>query len=366
MGFFSKQSRPASSSSEDRQPNLATDTSNGALDTLTSLIRVLGEESFPLDKDSDPELFPSICSDFARHVENGAAVPALDIELDNSGKREWKTVQRFMVDRRRQEKIFVTERLGDYRGIVNDLVSGFREIGHKDENAAANVRKCLVSMQDSIGEDELPKIKTAMAETIAQVHEIFAEQKNHYEAELKRLNDRMSSLREDLTATRAEMKQDSLTQTFNRGAFDMAITQSVNTHYFSGEPVSLLMIDLDEFKQVNDSHGHTAGDAVLRAVAECLARTFIRKNDLIARYGGDEFAVILPNTKVKDGMKLAERFLNQVRGIGIESQDEVISVSCSVGCTEALHEDTVETFINRADKALFEAKAKGRNQCAFH
>ena len=366
MGFFSKQSRPASSSSEDRLSSFAADTSNGALDTLTSLIRVLGEESFPLDKDSDPALFPSICSDFARHVENGSAVPALDIELKSSGKREWETVQRFMVDRRRQERRYVTERLGDYREIVNDLVSGFREIGHKDENAAANVHECLVSMQDAIGDDELPKIKTAMAETIAKVHDIFAEQKSHYEAEVERLNARMSSLREDLIATRAEMNTDSLTQTFNRGAFDSAITQSVNMHYISGEPVSLLMIDLDEFKQVNDNHGHTAGDAVLRAVAECLARSFFRKSDLIARYGGDEFAVILTDTNVEDGMKLAERFLERVRGIRIESNDEVLSVSCSLGCTEALREDTVETFINRADKALFTAKAKGRNQGAFH
>ncbi len=176
----------------------------------------------------------------------------------------------------------------------------------------------------------------------------------------------MSNLRQDLEAAQVEMKQDSLTQAFNRGAFDSAITQSVNMHYFTGQPVSLLMIDLDEFKQVNDSYGHTVGDAVLQSVGECLTRSFIRKNDLIARYGGDEFAVILPDTKIEDVIKLAERFLNQVRSISIESNGEIIGVSCSLGCTEALQEDTVDTFVNRADKALFTAKNNGRDQSVFH
>ena len=365
MGIGSKRKDTSNSAAAGLLANSDADIANGALDTLSSLIRVIGDESFPLDSDSDPAFFPSICGNLARHVENGAAVPAFDIELKNTGEREWQTVQRFMVERRRHEKKFVTERLGDYREIVNDLVSGFREIGHRDKHSEADVRECLTLMQDAISDDELPRIKTALADTIAKVQEIFAQQKNRYEAELKRLNDRMSNLRRDLVTVREEMKQDALTQAFNRGAFDSALTQCLNMSYLTRQPVCLLMIDLDEFKQVNDSHGHSIGDAVLRAVGGCLARSFIRKNDLIARYGGDEFAVILPDTKVEHVVNIAERFLQQVREVAIESNGKIVSISCSLGCTEVREDDTEETFVDRADKALFEAKAKGRDQSAF-
>ncbi len=362
MSFASKRSEPARPIAELESTSSEAELRNGALDTLSSLIRVIGDESFPLDSNSDPALFAGICGDFAGHVENGAAVPAFDIELKNTGQREWGTVQRFLVDRRRHEKRFVNERLGDYREIVNELVLGFREIGRREKDAEADIRECLNSMQEAIGEGELPKVKVALSNTIAHIHQVFAEQKSRHEAELKGINDRMSNLRQDLMAAREEMKQDSLTQAFNRGAFDSGLTQCVNMHYLTGQPVSLLMIDLDEFKQVNDTHGHGVGDAVLRAVGECLARSFIRKNDLIARYGGDEFAVILPDTRLEHVVMLAERFIAMIRDIAIEAGDEVIRITCSVGFTEAVAGDTEETFVNRADKALFSAKANGRDQ----
>jgi len=367
MGLMQKKSGSVISTPSNATENAHLSLTDGALDTLGVAIRIMGEESFPLENERDANQFALLCAAFAGHVENGAAVPDFDIELSENGKREWKVVQRFLVDRRRTEKKFVSGRLSGYRDIVGELVASLREVGLRDQTTQANVVESLTRVQETIekegfGENELPKIKTALAAAITTVSETFAEQKKSYEHQLQDLNDRMSNLREDLVAVREEMKRDSLTQAFNRGAFDSAIKQSINMHFFSRQPVCLLFIDLDEFKLVNDGYGHSVGDAALQAVAEKLARAFIRKNDLVARYGGDEFAVILGDTKAEDVVMLVDRFLNAVRDIAIDADGELVNISCSVGFTEVSEEDTVETFVNRADKALFEAKARGRDR----
>ena len=338
---------------------------DGALDTLVNMLQVMGKESFPLEKDIDETVFPEMCTEFACHVENGAAVPSVDIPQSADGSREWAHVRRFFKDRRTAEKVFVTERLQDYRGIVEDLVTGLRHIGERDNTTEAHVKKSLNSIEDAVSTGVLPQIRETLEQAIKQVSDTFAEQKKDYERQLTDLNDRMSSLRQDLVAAREEMKRDPLTDAYNRGAFDSAITQSINMHFILHQPVTLIMIDLDNFKAVNDTYGHAAGDEVLRATGEALARSFIRKGDLVARYGGDEFAVILNDTSAEHCHQLVERFLQYMTGVRIPYASEDEKVSCSAGYTEISTEDTVETLIKRADSALYQAKKQGRNGAVF-
>jgi len=338
---------------------------DGAIDTLSNVLRVMGDESFMLENDIDPSVFPDMCKEFSCHVENGAGVPSYDIPQSESGKRDWARVRRFFADRRKAENSFVTERLHDYRGVVEDLVSGLRTIGERDMATESDVKASLNSIEDAVGTGVLPEIRKALTQTISKVTETFAVQKSQYEEQLAELNDRMSNLRQDLVAAREEMKRDPLTDAYNRGGFDSAIGQSLNMHFILNHPVTLVMIDLDNFKQVNDTFGHAAGDEVLRGIGEALARAFIRKSDLVARYGGDEFAVILNDTSAENSVKLIERFLAYAQDVKIPYASEDMTISCSAGYTEIHESDSVESLINRADRALYKAKAEGRNNAQF-
>lgn len=339
------------------------DLTDGALDTLSNVIAVMGKDSFPLEHDLDETVFPEMCAEFAAHVENGAGVPSYDIPASPDGSRQWARVRRFFADRRRAEREFVTQRLHDYRGVVEDLVSGLRRIGDRDQNTEDSVKESLNEIENAIDTGVLPEIKKALSTAVREVSETFAEQKHAYEQQLNELNERMSNLRQDLVAAREEMRRDALTDAYNRGAFDAAIKQSLNMHFILNQPVTVVMIDLDNFKQINDTYGHAAGDEVLRDIGECLARSFIRKSDLVARYGGDEFAVILNDTSAENATKVIDRFVNYAAQVQIPYAKEGDKVSCSAGYTEIHESDTVESLLKRADRALYAAKSAGRN-CA--
>ena len=334
-------------------------TGDGALDTLGSVLRNFGDPALPLDDGREPEDFRELCAAVACHVENGAAVPAIAIEQSANGERRWGHVRRFFADRRRAEHEFVSSRLGGYRGLVDDLVRGLRELGQRDETAAC-VSQNLKAIEAAVDNGQLPEIKATLNRTVRNIAESFTRQKQEYERRIGELNQRMSSMRDDLVSAREEMKRDALTGAFNRGGFDTAIIHSLNLNFILNQPVTVIFIDLDYFKQVNDSHGHAAGDDVLRAVGDCLGRCFIRKTDVVARYGGDEFAVILADTTAGNAAGLLERFYSLIGEIRVPYAGEELRVSCSSGYTEICPGDTVESLVKRVDSALYAAKKAGR------
>nr|WP_295465531.1 GGDEF domain-containing protein [Mesorhizobium sp.] len=157
---------------------------------------------------------------------------------------------------------------------------------------------------------------------------------------------------------------DSLTGMQNRRYFDDALREYLEEFRRIGKPVGLLVLDLDHFKSVNDTHGHDVGDEVLRVVAGCL-REFTRYHDVVARLGGEEFAVVAPNMDTDMLIKLAERIRKAIASLSVTTGNVRLRVTTSVGIAIWDGKENAEQFYRRADRMLYEAKRLGRNRvCA--
>jgi two-component system cell cycle response regulator len=171
------------------------------------------------------------------------------------------------------------------------------------------------------------------------------------------------NLRNDLELSVNLSIKDGLTQLFNRHYFDTHIKQMIIKANERKRPLSLLMCDIDYFKEINDNYGHQAGDIILRTVSNVLKNIF-RVTDLVARYGGEEFAVILNDITINEAVYLAERLRKSVEAINfkIKIQENPIKKTISIGATQYLANESISDFIERADKALYQAKETGRNK----
>jgi diguanylate cyclase len=158
--------------------------------------------------------------------------------------------------------------------------------------------------------------------------------------------------------------RDPLTGLANRRSFQVALSREIDRVARAGEPALLLVLDIDHFKRVNDSHGHAAGDQVLRVVASVLQES-VRPMDTVARVGGEEFAIILPNCPPAFGQAVTERIRSRVeaRAVAISPRQD-IHVSLSIGGAFAPQwvRSTATLWTERADLQLYRAKAQGRNR----
>lgn len=157
---------------------------------------------------------------------------------------------------------------------------------------------------------------------------------------------------------------DALTGLYNRSYFFDLAAELINKK--SESPVSFIIFDLDDFKNINDTYGHQAGDAVLESVAKVF-KDSLRKNDIIGRYGGEEFVVLLLDTKLDEASTLAERIRESIEQAKIEYLGNIITVTGSLGisCAEGPYRARLDNLVRDADNALYEAKIRGKNKVIF-
>jgi diguanylate cyclase (GGDEF)-like protein len=182
-----------------------------------------------------------------------------------------------------------------------------------------------------------------------------------------------SQLQQQMETTNRELRQlasiDSLTQIANRRRFDEYIEQEWRRLLRDRQPLSLILCDIDCFKAYNDTYGHQKGDRCLQQVAQAIQYAAQRPTDLVSRYGGEEFAVLLPNTDAERAFHTAITAFERVRTLAIlhinSSVSSTVTLSAGISSQEPDEHSTLEEFIANADRALYQAKEQGRNRCCL-
>jgi diguanylate cyclase len=170
---------------------------------------------------------------------------------------------------------------------------------------------------------------------------------------------------EEIRNQQSEARTDALTKLANRRAFDVFLAECVEKFATDSRPFSLVLLDVDYFKKFNDTHGHPAGDEVLRTVGRTLSRT-VKQGDLACRYGGEEFAVILVNTQAAEAQIAAERIRRAIEAMPVLFGGNTLRVTASVGMAECQPAEELAQLIRRADEAVYGSKKEGRNCSHWH
>ncbi len=182
--------------------------------------------------------------------------------------------------------------------------------------------------------------------------------------QLIELNQENSRLNRILQEKSASLIQDTLTGIPNRLAYEERLQQEFKRWNRFGTPLTFLIWDIDHFKQINDQYGHAMGDVVLRGIANRLARR-IRSTDFIARFGGEEFIMLLPGADMEAALQLADEIRMDIADSGFENADMNIPVTISCGLTRFQAGDSPQSVFDRADRALYQSKQAGRNCCTM-
>ncbi|MDG4720265.1 MULTISPECIES: GGDEF domain-containing protein [Thalassospira] len=214
---------------------------------------------------------------------------------------------------------------------------------------------------DDITLEDARTVSQTLSGTTTKARECYGS----FNGSLEEYHKEVRRVRSELELVRRDALTDTLTGIANRKNFDSSLRDAVTTTMETGVPLSLLMIDIDYFKDFNDNFGHRAGDGVLKAVARVLVSS-TKGADTVARYGGEEFAVILPDTSRENAEKLANKLRSNVsnqRIINKKTGKDFGKLTVSIGLTSYQLGENILEFVDRADKALYLAKQDGRNTC---
>jgi diguanylate cyclase len=266
-----------------------------------------------------------------------------------------------------KQKGYIEDRDAELREIIEIMSKALTSQHDENRKYHQDIYKRSEKIERFTLLDDLRKIRAALEQEIKQLRRDVESKQTMEENRMKALDQEINVLSRELQEAKKEALTDALTGLSNRKAFDQYLIDLSNKSILKNRSFALLLLDIDDFKKVNDTYGHQTGDSILAMVAgKC--REIIRSNDFVGRYGGEEFVVILPSSSLRNGVKRARQIRKAIASARykhtLDDTDSGITlrITVSIGVSVFREGDTSATVLERADKALYKAKGTGKDR----
>ena len=266
-----------------------------------------------------------------------------------------------------KQKGYIDDRDAEMRQIIDVMTKAIAT--QNDENR--QYHKSIYQQSEKIERitqlDDLRKIRTALEKEIMQIRSNIEAKQAKEKDRMKALGQEINSLSRELKKAKAEALTDALTGLSNRKAFDQLIVDLSRKSSLGIHTFALLLLDIDDFKKINDTYGHQVGDDILVLIGE-KCRENVRSNDFIGRYGGEEFVMVLPSSSLKNAVKKGRQLKKAIEKIRYkykmdgENSGITLRITVSIGVGAFRKGDSVKHVIERADRALYAAKDAGKTK----
>ncbi|MEP6764913.1 MAG: GGDEF domain-containing protein [Gemmatimonadaceae bacterium] len=354
-GGAARSSKPTPSRGVIPLPKIGDDV-GPVLDALGGILASFGRHAF--DMPDRPAM--DVATEFGRwqrHATMGVPVSATATTSSVAiRERDWDGVLRSFSEQRREESRYVDSAVGELRDALWSCVETVHNAVKIDQKTDVTAEAQMERARNAINRLQTGNIKTEVLGAVAAIQDALQARRDQQEMQYVSLATKLDRLGRQLEEAKKESTTDPLTSLGNRKLFDSSAQRAMQMHSMGRTPVTLVMIDLDKLKFVNDMYGHQAGDAFITGVAKSMAKVFLRQSDIICRNGGDEFSAVLNNTDWKTGLTLAKRLQEQISSMPSPHPALEFQVGASIGLAQLETGEDVDDWVARADKALYKAK----------